>query len=91
MTASTRPVRHLTFYTKPGCHLCEAVEELLEDLSHTYDLHVTAVDITSDLAIFERYKYDIPVIDVAAGMTVSGRIDAQLLRRALDAAGERQP
>ncbi len=78
-----RPVRYVTFYTKAGCHLCEHAEELLEDLQAAHDLRVTVIDITTDLTLFERYRYEIPVIDVAGGAIVSGRIDAADLRRAL--------
>lgn len=79
---TARPTYHVTFYTKPGCHLCEQAEELLDDLRRDYDLHVTAIDITRDLAVFERYKYEIPVVVVAGGGVASGRIDAAALRRA---------
>lgn len=82
MPDAARPSYRVTFYTKPGCHLCEQAEELLEDLRRDYDLSVTPIDITSDLAIFERYKYEIPVVVVEGGGTVSGRIDAPGLRRA---------
>ena len=85
MTTHTRPVRRVTFYTRPGCHLCEQAEELLTDLRLDYDVHVTSIDITTDLAIFERYKYEIPVVVVEGGGTVAGRIDERLLRRALSA------
>lgn len=79
----TRPVRHVTFYSKPGCHLCEDVEELLDALRDDYDLRVTWIDITGDLEIYERYKYEIPVVIVEDGGTASGRIDEAALRRAL--------
>jgi len=81
-----RPIRHVTFYTKPGCHLCEYAEELLEDARPDYDLRVTAIDITTDLALFARYRYEIPVIVVEGGADVSGRIDATGLRLALESA-----
>ena len=67
MTPEARPMRHVTFYTKPGCHLCEDAEELLDGLRNAYNLHITSIDITTDLAIYERYKYDIPVIVVQHG------------------------
>lgn len=86
MPDTSQPPRYVTLYTKPGCHLCEDAEELLEELRCVYDVRVTAVDITSDLAIFERYKYEIPVVVVRGGTTVSGRIDLAQLRCALDAA-----
>jgi glutaredoxin len=85
VTTRTRPVRRVTFYTKPGCHLCEQAEELLADLRRDYEVHITSIDITADLAIFERYKHEIPVVVVEGGGTVAGRIDERLLRRALNA------
>lgn len=85
MTATERPLRRITFYTKAGCHLCEHAEELLEDLRGEYDLRITSIDITTDLAVYERYKYEIPVVVVEAGGTASGRVDERLLRHALDA------
>ncbi len=81
--SGARPTRRATFYTKAGCHLCERAEELLEALQDDYDLRVTVVDITSDLMLFERYRYEIPVVAVEGGATVSGRIDLAGLRRAL--------
>lgn len=80
-----RPIRRVTFYTKPGCHLCEQAEDLLDDCRHRYDVRVTAIDITTDLATFERYKYEIPVIVVDGRGTVAGRIDMPGLLRALGA------
>ena len=80
-----RPIRYVTLYTKPGCHLCEQAEDLLDECRQRYDVRVTAIDITTDLATFERYRYEIPVIVVAGGGTVAGRIDARGLLRALGA------
>jgi len=79
-----RPVRNVAFYTKSGCHLCEHAEELLEDVQADYDLRITTVDITTDLALFARYRYEIPVIIVEGGALVSGRIDRDGLRHALE-------
>jgi glutaredoxin len=78
-------VRRVTFYTRPGCHLCEQAEELLTDLRRDYDVHLTSIDITADLSLYERYKYEIPVVVVEGGGTVAGRIDERLLRHALNA------
>lgn len=81
---SRLPVRRVTFYTKTGCHLCEQAEELLDDLRGDYDLTITPVDITTDLVIYERYKFEIPVVVVDGGGIAGGRIDAAALRHALD-------
>jgi hypothetical protein len=76
-------IRTVRFYTKPGCHLCEQAEELLEALALECPLDLEKIDITTDVDIFDRYRYEIPVIAVEGGGTASGRITEADLRRAL--------
>lgn len=70
-------------YSKPGCHLCEHAEDLLEEITAECPLDVEIIDITTDTDLFERYRYEIPVIAVEGGGTISGRITIEDLRRAL--------
>ena len=51
---------HIVLYTKPGCHLCEEVEGWLLEGGTTW----LPIDITADPALYERYRYRIPVLDV---------------------------
>ena len=51
----------LVLYSKPGCHLCEGLEEKLAALSHL-DLDLEIRDITTQDAWFQRYQYEIPVL-----------------------------
>jgi thiol-disulfide isomerase/thioredoxin len=60
---SATPVT-ITFYTRPGCHLCDDVADQLDDLADSYALAVTAIDITSDLDLHRRYWNTIPVVIV---------------------------
>lgn len=76
-------IRTVRFYTKPGCHLCEQAEELLESLAAECPLDLEVIDITTDIDIFDRYRYEIPVIAVEGGGTASGRITEADLRRVL--------
>jgi glutaredoxin len=76
-------IRTVRFYTKPGCHLCEQAEELLEALMAECPLDLEMIDITTDVDIFDRYRYEIPVIAVEGGGTASGRITEADLRRVL--------
>ena len=76
-------IRTVRFYTKPGCHLCEQAEELLEALTVECPLDLEKIDITTDIDIFDRYRYEIPVIAVEGGGTASGRITEADLRRIL--------
>jgi len=77
------PARAVRLYGKPGCHLCEQAEEFLEDLRGEFDFFVTQVDITTDDALFDRYRYEIPVVTLADGRSVSGRVTVQRLRELL--------
>ena len=76
-------IRTVRFYTKPGCHLCEQAEELLEALAAECPLDLETIDITTDIDIFDRYRYEIPVVAVEGGGTASGRITEADLRRIL--------
>ncbi|MEP6776007.1 MAG: glutaredoxin family protein [Chloroflexota bacterium] len=54
----------VTVYTKPGCHLCDDALQVIDKLTSRYDLQVAEVNILEDMAIYERYKLVIPVIQV---------------------------
>ncbi|MDP9311901.1 MAG: glutaredoxin family protein [Chloroflexota bacterium] len=58
-----RPIP-ITFYTKPGCHLCDDVADHLEELAARWPLHLTVVDITSSLELHRLYWDKIPVVVV---------------------------
>jgi len=48
-------------YSKPGCHLCEGLEEKLVAAAHLpFALEVR--DITTRDDWFQRYQYEIPVL-----------------------------
>jgi glutaredoxin len=83
-------IRTVRFYTKAGCHLCEQAEELLEALIEECPLDLEMIDITTDVDIFDRYRYEIPVIAVEGGGTASGRITEADLRRILHLGPPRQ-
>lgn len=75
-------IRAVTFYTKAGCHLCEEARELLEEIAEGTAYTLTEIDIRSDPAVFELYRYRIPVIIIDEETLLEGRIEAEELRRA---------
>jgi len=77
------PAQRIRLYGKPGCHLCEQAEEMLEDLGVEQPLAVETIDITSDPALFERYRFEIPVIMLDDGRSIFGRIGVGDLRALL--------
>lgn len=69
------PSPKVTFYTKAGCHLCEEARDLLDDIAAQTPFELTEIDIRKDLALFERYRYRIPVILIDATVVAEGRIE----------------
>ena len=76
----------VTFYTKAGCHLCEDARELLEEIAEHTAYALTEIDIRHDMAIFELYRYRIPVIIINQETLLEGRIEADELARAFQQA-----
>ncbi len=51
----------LILYSKPGCHLCEGLQEKLEQIQNlSFELEVR--DITTREDWFAAYEYEVPVI-----------------------------
>ena len=51
----------LILYSKAGCHLCEGLQEKLEQiLGLQFDLEVR--DITTQADWFQAYEYEVPVL-----------------------------
>ena len=53
----------LTLYMKHGCHLCEEAAAVLGALQSEVGFTVRPVDITQDKALYDRFRYDIPVVE----------------------------
>jgi len=51
----------LILYSKPGCHLCEGLQEKLEQIEGL-KLELEVRDITSRDAWFQAYQYEVPVL-----------------------------
>ncbi len=51
----------LILYSKPGCHLCEGLQEKLEKIQNlSFELEVR--DITTREDWLARYEYEVPVL-----------------------------
>jgi len=51
-------MKTLIMYSKPGCHLCEGLQEKLE----TLPLQIEIRDITQNDDWFQKYQYEVPVL-----------------------------
>jgi glutaredoxin len=56
-----KPMPTLILYSKPGCHLCEGLQEKLEQIQElNFQLEIR--DITTQANWFSAYQYEIPVL-----------------------------
>lgn len=64
----------LILYSKPGCHLCEGLQEKLEQVqAPTFNLEIR--DITTRADWFQAYQYEIPVLFALQAEDASSEID----------------
>lgn len=58
----------LILYSKPGCHLCEGLQEKLEQIEGI-DFELEVRDITTHEDWFNAYQYEVPVLHKVASDT----------------------
>jgi glutaredoxin len=70
----------LTLYSKPGCHLCEELRAAVDELQAEHPFTINEIDITTNLDLFARYRYEIPVLLKDGEEVARGRItDRELM------------
>lgn len=73
-------------YTKPGCHLCDAAAQVIEQVGRRVPLRLVKRNILDDAEDFRRYQFEIPVIFVGGREIARHRLTAAELEAALAAA-----
>jgi hypothetical protein len=74
-------------YTRQGCHLCEAAEQVVAELAAAGEAEMVTVDIDADPAITERYTVRVPVVAVDGAELFEYQVDPAALRDAVRGAG----
>lgn len=86
----------LTVIGKPGCHLCDVAEEIVDavvaDLPTAVadDVVVERVSILDDRALYELWAEKIPVVLIDGALHAHWRVSADRLRAALLPVEQRQ-
>jgi len=75
----------VTLFTKPGCHLCEEVEEAIRHVIKGQFIDLELRNILDSLEDYERYKHDIPVVLLNGHEIARHRMSENDFRRALAA------
>lgn len=61
----------LILYSKPGCHLCEGLQEKLEQIQNlSFELEIR--DITTREDWFAAYEYEVPVLYLSNRQAAKG-------------------
>jgi len=77
-------VPKLVLYSRPECHLCEALAARLQPLLAGRPVELAVVDVDSSVALERRYGLRIPVL-VAGEIELSGYpLDEARVRRYLE-------
>jgi len=81
MTRAPEP--RVTFYTRPGCHLCDDARVLVEAVCAELGEDYVEISIESDPELQRRFADEIPVTFVDGRRHDYWRVDPARLRRAL--------
>ena len=65
---------HVTFYTKPGCALCDEAELMMKLVKEDHPFTWTEIDIRTDDKIHEKYMFMVPVIEKEDSVLLYGSI-----------------
>ena len=76
-----------TIYSRPGCHLCEVLKEVVTRVARTVPMTIEEVDISADPALEARYGLEIPVLLLNGKTAAKARITEEALRRVIQARG----
>ncbi|MGW1895505.1 glutaredoxin family protein [Streptomyces sp. NPDC002004] len=85
-TEKKRPEdRVVTLIRKPGCHLCDDAQAVIEKVCGELGASWEQKDITQDEELYRRYWEQIPVVLVDGEQHDFWRVKEERLRRALTA------
>ncbi len=76
----------IKLYGRPGCHLCDQVEERINRVAQAIPIHLEIVNIEQDPILHEKYMFTIPVVEIDGEETfpsVSSVVSEEELRSEL--------
>ena len=79
---------HVIVYTRPGCHLCAELKHVILTAGCNELFMFEEINIDSDPKLYERYKYDIPVVEINGVERFMHRLTKQEFGEAIKTATE---
>ena len=74
----------LTLYSRPGCHLCDDMNAIVDRVARSVPLNVDIVDISTDPQLEARYGVEIPVLLIEGKKAAKYRVSEEELLRMLE-------
>jgi glutaredoxin len=71
----------VTIYSRPGCHICEEAKEVILKSGCEADFALEEINIDEDAELYERHKYDIPVVLINGVKVFKHRVDPREFRK----------
>jgi glutaredoxin len=54
----------ITIYSRPGCHLCDDAQNVLESLREELNFEIEVINIDEDVELIKLYSDQVPVIHI---------------------------
>lgn len=80
-------MRKLTLYSKPGCHLCDEMKQVIQAVGARVPLTLEVVDISADADLQARYGLEIPVLLINGKKAAKYRLTVEELEQKIRGAG----
>jgi glutaredoxin len=77
-------MRQLTLYSKPGCHLCDEMKQVIDAVGARVPLAIEVIDITTDPVLLDRHGVEIPVLLIDGKKAAKYRLTERELERILE-------
>ena len=71
---------HVIIYSRPGCHLCDEAKAAILSAGCDEQIVLEEINIDTDSALWDKYKYDIPVIAIDGVETFIHRVTSDEFR-----------
>ena len=79
---------HVIVYTRPGCHLCDDLKEVILSAGCNELFTFDEINIDGDADLYQRYRYDIPVVTINGVEKFMHRMSQEEFTAAIRAAAE---
>ena len=74
---------HVIVYSRPGCHLCDEAKSAMLAAGCSQHFVLQEINIETDPDLYERYRYEIPVITINGVEAFRYRVDPKVFKETI--------